>query len=80
MTLSSAQQEQIVSRIRELGATLPCPRCSTMSFTLVQELNAAGGLTMLPTVILMCNQCGFLSPHALAALGLEQQLLAGHTT
>lgn len=84
MTLTTAQQEQIVHRLRELGATLPCPRCAAASFSLVKELSAvlvapgagtvrADGLT-LPAVILMCNQCGFLSPHALTALGLAEEI------
>lgn len=84
MTLTTAQQEQIVRRLRELGATLPCPRCTAASFSLVKELSAvpvdpgAGavridGLT-LPAVILMCNQCGFLSSHALTVLGLVDEI------
>ncbi|MGH3888196.1 MAG: hypothetical protein ACRDSZ_16800 [Pseudonocardiaceae bacterium] len=87
MTLTTAQQEQIVRRLRELGATLPCPRCAAASFSLVKELSVvpvdpeASAVRVdrltLPAVLLMCNQCGFLSSHALAALGLVEEIF-GH--
>jgi hypothetical protein len=84
MTLTSAQQKQIVHRLRELGATLPCPRCGAASFSLVKELSTmpvdpatsaalVDGLT-LPAVLLMCDQCGFLSSHALTVLGLAEEI------
>jgi hypothetical protein len=85
MALISEQKQQIVDRLRELGATLPCPRCTTTSFSLVNELaivpvhpQVSGapveGLA-LPAVLLMCNQCGFLSSHALSKLGLAEEIL-----
>ena len=88
MTLTTAQQEQIVHRLRELGATLPCPRCAAAAFSLVKELSSvsvdvdAGTAhacdLILPTVLLVCNQCGFLSSHALTVLGLADEIL-GHS-
>lgn len=84
MTLTSAQQEQIVHRLRELGATLPCPRCGASSFSVVKKLGAmpvdpalsvAGVEGMaLPAALLVCNQCGFLSSHALTVLGLADEI------
>ena len=85
MALTSDQRRQIVDRLRELGATLPCPRCTTTSFSLVSELaivpvhpqadeSTVEGLA-LPAVLLMCNQCGFLSYHALTKLGLAEELI-----
>lgn len=84
MTLTSAQQAQIVHRLRELGATLPCPRCAASSFALVKKLSAipvdpelsvpgVDGLA-LPAALLVCNQCGFLSSHALTVLGLADEI------
>lgn len=85
MALTSDQQQQIVDRLRELGATLPCPRCTTTSFSLVDELavvpvhpqvgrSPVDGLA-LPAILLMCNQCGFLSSHVLTKLGLAEEIV-----
>lgn len=85
MALTSNQKRQIVDRLRELGATLPCPRCTTTSFSLVNEVVVVPvhpqvdgppveGLA-LPAVLLMCNQCGFLSSHALTKLGLTEEII-----
>jgi hypothetical protein len=85
MALTSDQKQQIVDRLQELGATLPCPRCTTTSFSLVNELAVVpvhpqvGGSPLdglaLPAVLLMCNQCGFLSYHALTKLGLAEEII-----
>ncbi|MGH3686888.1 MAG: hypothetical protein ACRDQY_13815 [Pseudonocardiaceae bacterium] len=65
--------------------TLPCPRCTDISFLLVDELavvpvrsHIGGSLVdglALPAVRLMCNQCGFLSYHALTKLGLAEEIV-----
>lgn len=82
--LSELQQERIAERLRELGAVLPCPRCGGASFSLISDVNlvpvipVVGGIRTasraLPAALLMCNQCGFLSSHALIALGLAEDI------
>ncbi|MGH3789193.1 MAG: hypothetical protein ACRDRU_11735 [Pseudonocardiaceae bacterium] len=85
MTLTSEQRQQVADRLRELGATMPCPRCTDISFSLVDELavvpvcsqvggSLVGGLA-LPAALLVCNQCGFLSYHALTKLGLAEEIV-----
>ena len=73
-------QDQIIKALTERGANLPCPRCGNDDFTLldgyfnqiIQEEPRGivlGGRTI-PSIIIACKRCGFLSQHALGVLGL----------
>ena len=74
------QRDKIISRLEEKGVKLPCPRCGNNSFSLIDGYfnqtiqNELKGLVIggpsIPSVITACNQCGFISQHALGALGL----------
>jgi len=78
--LTSAQKERIISKLHEVKAESPCPRCSNISFSLVDGIfnqtiqddlkNIKIGGTSLPTIVTVCAKCGFISHHALGALGL----------
>ena len=81
--LSDARKQQITKALHERGATKPCPRCGNDTFTLVdgyflQNVQAEletirfGGQTV-PSVAVVCMQCGFISHHALALLGLSPE-------
>jgi ribosomal protein L37E len=81
--LSQEQKNKIVKALEERGAKLPCPRCGNNAFTLLDgyfnqtiqtELKGIviGGPS-LPSVVIACNRCGFLSQHALGVLGLLPQ-------
>lgn len=74
------RKKEIVKALEERGAKLPCPRCGNQSFTLLEgyfnqpiqsELKGMviGGPTI-PSIVIACSRCGFLSQHALGALGL----------
>jgi ribosomal protein L37E len=78
--LTQEQKDKIVAKLEERGAKLPCPRCGSRSFTLLDgyftqpvcaEIGAIvlGGTTV-PSIVVVCTQCGFLSQHALGALGM----------
>lgn len=78
--VSQEQKEKIIKALEERGAKLPCPRCGNKSFTLLDgyfnqtiqsELSGImiGGPSI-PSVVVACARCGFLSQHALGALGL----------
>ncbi len=78
--LSKEEKEKIIKSLDERGAKLPCPRCGNNSFTLLDgyfnqtiqtELKGMviGGPSV-PSVVVACNQCGYLSQHALGPLGL----------
>lgn len=73
-------KDDIAARLTERGATNPCPRCGNNAFTVIDgyinhtlqdELRGLviGGRSI-PTAVIACNRCGFLSLHALGALGL----------
>ncbi len=72
------RQQELIKKLSDKGATLPCPRCGTGGFTIIdgygyQTLQSAPkgfviGGKGIPTVIVACNNCGFLAFHALGAL------------
>jgi hypothetical protein len=75
-----ASQDRIIKVLTERGASLPCPRCGNDDFTLldgyfnefIQDEPRGiilGGRTI-PSIIVACKRCGFLSQHALGILGL----------
>jgi len=78
--LSQAQKEIIINTLRDKGVKLPCPRCGRNSFQLLggyfnQTLQTElAGLVLggpsIPSAIVVCTNCGYLSQHALGALGL----------
>lgn len=82
--LSNEQKEKIIKVLEEKGAKLPCPRCGNNSFILIdgylnQTIQAElkgiviGGPS-LPSIVIACNRCGYLSLHALGPLGLLEEV------
>ena len=78
--LSESIKQKIVEKLKEKGASLPCPRCGNNSFTLLDgyfnqaiQTNFKGmviGGPSVPTIGVACTNCGHISQHALGALGL----------
>ena len=79
--IPAEQKHRIVEALEAAGAKLPCPRCSTNSFTLLdgyfnQPLQGelGGGVVFggpnVPSVVVVCTRCGYLSQHALGVLRL----------
>lgn len=74
------QKQKIVEALEKASARLPCPRCGNTSFTLLDGFfnqpvqTDLGGLVLggpsVPSVVVVCNRCGFLAQHALGSLGL----------
>ena len=79
-------QDTVIEALKRLGANAPCPRCGNAQFTLLNGYDNIlinrtidgvlfpGGpqspAVQVPTVLLACDRCGYLSAHALGALGL----------
>jgi predicted nucleic-acid-binding Zn-ribbon protein len=74
------EKQKIIQALEERGAKLPCPRCGNQQFTLVDgyfnqtiqtELKGMviGGPSV-PSIVVVCTRCGYMSQHALGALGL----------
>lgn len=81
------EKDKIIQKLIEKGTNLPCPRCNSKNFSLVdgyfnqslqKELKGTvlGGPSI-PSIVTICNQCGFISQHALGALGLLPQKKEG---
>lgn len=72
---------QITDALKEHGAILPCPRCGNNSWALVDgyilhpisdqpEQLILGGAT-LPTIGVICTNCGYLALHSIVGLGVH---------
>ena len=73
------KREDIVKRLTEKGVNRACPRCGADIFSLVDgfavfgmvdQLEDEGVRNLVPSVCVACNQCGYLTFHALGPLGL----------
>ena len=79
-TISESDKARIVRVLEERGGTLPCPRCASTEFrvgdgylneTIQEDLRGVviGGPSI-PSALIICVNCGFISQQALGALGL----------
>ena len=78
--MNEDDKNKIIKRLTERGVNRPCPRCGNNDFSIIdgyfsQPLQpdvTSGkiGGPSIPSVVTACNKCGYLSQHALGALGL----------
>jgi predicted RNA-binding Zn-ribbon protein involved in translation (DUF1610 family) len=78
--LSSEEKQKIIDKLSEKGANHPCPRCTSKNFTILDGYfaqpiqpsltNLMFGGPSVPSVVIVCNNCGYMSQHALGMLGL----------
>jgi hypothetical protein len=78
--ISDSDKARIVEALEGRGGTLPCPRCASTEFTVadgylnqtIQEQlrGVVLGGPSIPSALIICVNCGFMSQHALGALGL----------
>lgn len=72
---------EIAKKLKEQNALLPCSRCGGTSFTIINsytKLNLDSHLDgsvriggdIIPTCMVVCDNCGAITMHALGALGL----------
>lgn len=88
--ISNEKKQEIIKALEEHGAKLPCPRCGNKSFTLLDgyfnqtvQGDVKGmvlGGPAVPSVVVICSQCGYLSQHALGVLELlpKEEAEGGH--
>ena len=78
---SDEKKRDIVNRLNQKGVCLECPMCRQRQFVLADgyfnhpiQQDLEGGFTIggpsVPTVAIVCKNCGFMSQHAVGALGL----------
>ena len=82
--LNDDERQKITEALKKRGAKLPCPRCKNRNFAildgyfnqLIQKSLpcSATDLTnegpFISSIVVVCTRCGYLSQHALSALGL----------
>jgi hypothetical protein len=78
--LTQEQKQAIVTELGKKVPTLSCPMCKTNKFVLAEgyfnntmQANFASvalGGPSIPTAAIICENCGFVSQHALGVLGL----------
>ena len=77
--MSESRSEEISRALTEKGVNQPCPRCASQSFSVVGESRIQlqedpntyqiGGKNI-PTVLVACSNCGYITQHAQIPLGL----------
>lgn len=84
-TMSAESKKEIVRILSDRGAKNPCPRCDKTSFTLLDgyfnqniQPEITGDLIIggpaIPSIVIICNNCGYMSQHALGVLGLLSEM------
>jgi predicted nucleic-acid-binding Zn-ribbon protein len=80
MEFTDDLKQKIIDRLEERNARLACPRCGNNNFVILDGYvnqpmsNKLGSIVLggptIPTAVIACSRCGFLSLHALGVLGL----------
>jgi predicted RNA-binding Zn-ribbon protein involved in translation (DUF1610 family) len=69
----------IIQALSKKGVNKPCPRCGHPHFNVVAETTIplndnpailSADTSVVPTVIVACSNCGFITQHALGALDI----------
>lgn len=73
---------ECIDALNSKGIKLPCPRCGSNHFSIVGEsfiainedpnVIAIGGPSI-PTILVACDNCGYVTQHAQMPLGLLRQ-------
>ncbi len=82
--LSEDQKKNLIQTINSKVATLTCPMCKNHKFVLADGYfnnpmqtdfsSISIGGPSIPSIAIVCSNCGFISQHALGVLGkLPQQ-------
>lgn len=79
--IDKSKKENIIKQLNERLGKFSCPMCHKSNFTFVDGYVAIslqkdykniviGESTFVPSVMIVCNNCGFISQHSLGVLGL----------
>ena len=79
--MTAEEKQKIIDALSRKGAIHVCPRCGEKEFTLLEgyfnqiiQQTITGGMIMngpsVPSVVVVCNNCGYMSQHAIGVLGL----------
>ena len=81
---SESQREIIIKALIDKGVASPCPMCKNKKFSVLDgyfkhsvqlglKRTILGGPTV-PAVVVICDNCGFMSQHAIGILGILDKL------
>ena len=81
IAINLERSNRIVEALKARGVDKPCPRCGHLHFGVVAEttiITTEPGRQILtdlvvPTVIVACNHCGYVTQHALGALDIRPE-------
>lgn len=78
--LSESEKKEIINSLNKKGVRIHCPMCEHKNFIIADgyfnhpmQSNLEGvsfGGPSIPTIAIVCSNCGFISQHALGVLGL----------
>lgn len=78
--LTTEQKDEIIKKLQTKGMPKGCPWCGTNTWTIADGYfnnTLQGSLqgfvfggAFIPSIAVVCNNCGFMSQHAIGALGL----------
>ena len=77
--MDNIRLQECITALNKKGVQMPCPRCGSARFSVVGEalimINDKPGIfnvdgPAIPTVMVVCDNCGYLSHHAQAPLGV----------
>lgn len=78
--LTVQKRNEIIEALKKKGAPRPCPMCGTnkwaigdgyFSNSLQKDFSSVNlGGVGIPSIPVICSNCGFISQHAVGALGL----------
>lgn len=77
--MDEQERKATVEALNAKGVNRPCPRCNSTRFSVLEsssiqlvtsKLYDRSGPTV-PTVLVICENCGFMAQHAKGPLGLK---------
>ncbi len=82
--MTESEKQKIIKKLQEKGVKIDCPMCEHNNFIIADgyfnnpmHSDFQGGLVLggpsIPTIAIVCGNCGFTSQHALGVLGLLTQ-------
>ncbi|MCX8485814.1 MAG: hypothetical protein ORN53_01290 [Crocinitomicaceae bacterium] len=82
--IPESEKQKIIKRLQEKGGKINCPMWGHNNFIIADgyfnspmQSDFQGGLVLggpsIPTIAIVCGNCGFMSQHALGVLGLLNQ-------
>ena len=79
MNIKEVTPDKVIQALKDKNVNLPCNRCGSNRFDFVSinyfpinkdpDVITIGGISI-PSAVIACSNCGFLSIHALGPLGL----------